>query len=75
MDGIVKYFIERLKAKSKKDYNIIVLSDHGMTQVKPNHTLIVSQYVDLDLIDLNKTFFEVFSNIYPKNESVVTTIF
>jgi hypothetical protein len=39
-----------------------------------NGTIVLKDYIDLELIDLNKTSLEIVSNIYPKNYSKVCRI-
>ncbi len=72
MDKLIGYLIGKLDEENiLKNLNIIIVSDHGMAQMKTNATQIVSKYVDLNLIDSNKTIYGIVSNIYPKNESMV----
>ena len=39
-----------------------------------NGTIVLKDYIDLELIDLDKTSLEIVSNIYPKNYSKVRRI-
>lgn len=58
------------KAHLSDQINIIVLSDHGMTtQLEP--PILVSKYVDANLIDFNKSIFSYVSNVYPKSDDNV----
>lgn len=63
--------MEKLREANLLDnMNVLVVSDHGMAEML-NKTLIVKNYVDVNLIDSTKTIYGIVSNIYPKNESVV----
>jgi predicted AlkP superfamily pyrophosphatase or phosphodiesterase len=70
MDKVIGYLYLKLKEVNlESNLNIIIVSDHGMTSMKD--TILIGNYVDINLIDLNKTVFGVLANIYAKNESVV----
>ena len=49
--------------------NIVVVSDHGMTQLHQN--IFLGDFFDLGLIDLDKSVFGATSNIHPKNDQEV----
>lgn len=74
LDLIVGYLIEKLNESGLlAKMNILIVSDHGMAQMKT--TLIVKDIVDVKLIDSSKTVFNIVSNIYPINESVIGTVY
>ena len=73
MDGHVGYLLNRLEEAGVLDnLNVIIVSDHGMAEMKANNTLIVKDYVDVNLIDEKKTVWGIAANVYPRNESVVS---
>ena len=45
--------------------NIIIVSDHGMEQLKSDSNIGLADYIDLKLIDRQKSVYGVISNIYP----------
>jgi predicted AlkP superfamily pyrophosphatase or phosphodiesterase len=50
-----------------KSTNIILVSDHGMSSLFDNHSIYLGDYIDMNLIDLNKSVFSSVSNIEPKS--------
>lgn len=79
MDQIIGYLINKLEEENLLDnLNIIIVSDHGMAQMvdsNQNGTQLISNYVDLNLIDSTKTIYGIVANIYPKNQSVTDDVF
>ena len=75
IDRILAYLLKQIKKAHLSDHiNIIVLSDHGMTtQLAP--PIIVSNYVDANLIDFSKSIFSYVSNVYPKSDDNVLKLF
>lgn len=74
VDNLVGYLINRLAEENVLDnLNILIVSDHGMAAMQ--RTIIVKNYVDLNLVDSNKTLYGIVSNIYPRNESVKATLY
>ncbi len=48
--------------------NMILVSDHGMAQLKEaNSTIFIRNFIDLSLLDLNKSFFGEISHVYPND--------
>ena len=73
MDGVIGYLLNRLQEAGVLDtMNVVLVSDHGMAQMKANNTLIAKDYVNMNLIDEKKTVWGIAANIYPKNDSVVS---
>lgn len=62
MEQLIKNNLDRL-------IDILIVSDHGMVKMKK--TLIIQDYLDLKLIDSNKTVYGIVSNIHPASESAV----
>jgi len=54
--------------------NIIVVSDHGMQQLKSDSNIALSDYVNLALIDKQRSVYGVVSNIYPSSKNEVVLI-
>ena len=53
MDKLFGSLLEKLKTLDiYKELNIIVVSDHGMTEVDRKRVLLLDQYINLDLYDL-----------------------
>ena len=72
MDKTLEYLIQRLEQESILDnLNIVVVSDHGMATMLENGTQLIGNYLNVSWIDPNKTVYDVVSNIYPKDESLV----
>ncbi len=72
MDEIIGYLFEKLtEANILNDLNVIVVSDHGMAQIKNNY--VARELVDVNLLDVDKSYFGIVSNVYPKDESNVET--
>jgi ectonucleotide pyrophosphatase/phosphodiesterase family protein 5 len=72
VDKAMGYLFEKLEAaKLLTNLNIIVTSDHGMASM--SETLLVKNYVDVRLIDYKKTVYGIVSNIWPANETVVSS--
>ena len=67
MDYYFGLLIEKLiKANVYDDLNIIVVSDHGMAQTDTINNLLLFDFVDEELVDMNKTVeYETLLNIYP----------
>ena len=73
MDSIFGYLLNQLeKINILKSLNILVVSDHGMTQLTDNQFVNISNYVNTSLIDFNKSFFHMVSSIYPKSDDQVS---
>ena len=73
MDTVIGYLLQRLREFGFLDkMNVVIVSDHGMADMLD--TIIVSKFVDMSLIDTTKTIFGIVSNIYPKNDSVVSIL-
>jgi predicted AlkP superfamily pyrophosphatase or phosphodiesterase len=73
MDGTIGYLMEQLeKAGLKDNINVILVSDHGMVDMK--ETINVTRYVSANLINSTKTSYGIVGNIYPRNESVASAI-
>lgn len=76
MDGHIGYLLNRLEEAGVLDnLNIIVVSDHGMAEMKANNTLIVKDWVNINLIDEKKTVWGIAANVYPKNDSVKVELY
>ena len=73
MDGIFGYLIQRLtEADLIDNLNIVVVSDHGMAELKQDFQVPLAEQLNLEAtIDLNKTVFGAVSNIYPLNNNLV----
>ncbi len=72
MDGILGYLLDKLEAAKLLDnMNIILLSDHGMTDIY-NKSVFIYDYVDKKDIDTTKTVFNAVSNIYATSGKVHT---
>lgn len=76
MDGVINDLITRLRSIGLLDQmNIVIVSDHGMTDMGEDNTLIVSKYVDTNLIDSSKTVYGIVGSIHPKNDSVKVQVY
>jgi predicted AlkP superfamily pyrophosphatase or phosphodiesterase len=53
--------------------NIIITSDHGMTSRKSNCEINASDFLNMSLIDVQKSIFGQISHIYPKTGFVKST--
>jgi predicted AlkP superfamily pyrophosphatase or phosphodiesterase len=53
--------------------NIIITSDHGMTSRKSNCKINASDFLNMSLIDVQKSIFGQISHIYPKTGFVRST--
>ena len=62
--------IESLNLKNK--LNVIILSDHGMTNFLPTNQTLLVQGDLLNMIDTSKTTFGVPAQIFPKDKSNVS---
>jgi predicted AlkP superfamily pyrophosphatase or phosphodiesterase len=71
MDKTLGYLFDKLiKTNLIEKINIIVLSDHGMTTMQPpEKSLIISDYVDMNLVQTFRTIYGPVSNIHPRNSS------
>jgi len=70
MDQIIGYLFEKLtEVNILNNLNVILLSDHGMAEIKNNYA--ADEFVDINLVDTTKSYFDVVSNIYPKKEADV----
>ena len=57
--------INQLKSAGVYDnLNVVIFSDHGMMQFKPDNAIMVQNYLNISAIDLNKSIFGIVSNIY-----------
>lgn len=75
MDNYVGYLLDQLEKKSLlKNMNIIVTSDHGMaaSNLPP---ILVTKYVDANLIDFNRSLFSYVSHVYPKDASQLSQLY
>ena len=72
MNSVVGYLIDSLqKAQIWSNLNLIIVSDHGMTNLNENECIIMKDHLNLNLIDQEKTHCAEIGNIYPKsNEDV-----
>ena len=72
MDVLLGKLLANLSSLNLLDkMNIIIVSDHGMTQLKDNKIIPLDRYVDLNLIDANKTIYGIVTNIYPTSSDKV----
>lgn len=75
MDGVLGYVIKGLRDNRLLDrLNVIIVSDHGMAQAK-GAPVLVQKYVDLNLIDTNKSIFNYVSNIFAKSPNQLATLY
>lgn len=46
----------------KKHLNVIITSDHGMEEIKKNHSIIIQDYIDTSLVSIygSRAFVNVF---------------
>ena len=67
------YLFELLERENLfNQINIIIISDHGMANLKNDYKIYIEDLIDINLIDMNKTVLGVVSLIYPKpNEPVI----
>ena len=66
-DKLIGMMIDKFKSLKIYDHiNIIITSDHGMTSAKQNCKINAFEYLDKNLLDLNRTIFGQISHIYPK---------
>ena len=69
---ILGSLISQLKQAGVYDYlNIVIVSDHGMMQFKPDNAIMVQNYLNISSIDLNRSIFGIVSNIYPVQGLVI----
>ena len=54
--------------------NIVIVSDHGMEQLKSDSNIALSDYLNLTLINKQKSVYGVISNIYPASMNQVIYI-
>lgn len=47
----------------------------GMVSLKTNQTIFLGDYIDMNLIDLDKSIFSSVSNLHPKNDQNVNELF
>ena len=75
MDVLFGKLLNELKLiKIVDKLNIIVVSDHGMQQLKSDSNIALSDYVNLSLIDKQRSVYGVVSNIYPSSKNDVVLI-
>jgi hypothetical protein len=75
MDVLFGKLLNELKLiKIVDKLNIIVVSDHGMQQLKSDSNIALSDYVNLALIDKQRSVYGVVSNIYPASKNDVVFI-
>jgi ectonucleotide pyrophosphatase/phosphodiesterase family protein 5 len=75
MDVVVGYLLQSLKANNLIDkVNMLVLSDHGMTNAV-NPPILVQNYIDLSLVNMNKSIFNYVSNIFPSSNDNLTALY
>ena len=75
MDQTLGYLIQKLTDANVIDnLNIIVLSDHGMAQMKngSDSTIGLNEYLNLNLINSTKTVYGPAALIHPRNNTVVS---
>ncbi|CAF0962147.1 unnamed protein product [Brachionus calyciflorus] len=76
MDSVFGYLLKELEKKDiLKRLNLIVVSDHGMSQLTNSQFIDINKYVNSNLIDFNKSFFHVVSSIYPKSDDKLHELF
>ena len=46
-----------------------------MVSLKTNQTIFLGDYIDMNLIDLDKSIFSSVSNLHPKNDQNVNELF
>lgn len=72
MNLVVGYLIDALEtAKIWQNLNLIIVSDHGMTNLKEDEFISLNDYLDIDLIDQDKTFCAEIGNIHPNSNKNV----
>ncbi len=73
MDAEVGYLINALKKKDLYNaVNIIVVSDHGMSEIKDNaHRLVLGNYIDTTHINMTRSSLYLVSHIYPIFDNMV----
>ena len=72
MDGLFGQLIEELKLINIfNKLNIVIVSDHGMQQLRSDSNIALNNSVNLDLIDKQKSVYGVISNIYPSSKNEV----
>ena len=68
MDKLFGYLLKTLeRAKLLPKMNIVVVSDHGMSDLTSQSYLYVGDYVNIELIDMAKSDLRAVSMIHPKN--------
>ncbi|RNA09245.1 alkaline phosphatase family [Brachionus plicatilis] len=76
MDSVFGYLLKRLDDIGLfQKLNIILVSDHGMANFAPNHYVFIKDYVNTDLIDMDKSVFHVVSNIFPKSDDKLNELY
>jgi len=77
MDAEVGYLINTLKKKNLYDsVNIIVVSDHGMSEIKQDaNRLVLENYFDTSHINVTRSSFNLVSHIYPLFDNKVHNLF
>ena len=72
MDGLFGQLIEKLKLINIfNKLNIVIVSDHGMQQLRSDSNIALNDSVNLNLIDKEKSVYGVISNIYPSSKNEV----
>ena len=75
MDDYMGYLLGQLEKNNLlKNINIIITSDHGMVNSKLP-PILVTRYVDSNLIDFNRSLFSYVSHIYPKEMSQLNQLY
>ena len=52
-DGRIGSLLDRLKAEGLGPVNVIIVSDHGMTNVSPDRIMVIDDYVDLSTVQID----------------------
>lgn len=75
MDGVIGYLLDSLERIGfLANMNIIVVGDHGMAK-SDKIPFVIQDYVDPDLLDLNKSIISYVSNIHPRDMSQLTQLY
>lgn len=75
MDVVLGYLLNSLENKRLlNEMNVIVTSDHGMAKSN-GPPILVTTYVDPNLIDFNRSIFAYVSHIYPKDMSQLKQLY
>ena len=77
MDQLLGHLMKELKNANLLDkINIVIVSDHGMQLLDDNKIIDLSKYINVNLLDNDKSVFSSVSNLYPKsNNDVINSFF